>query len=166
MGAIATTSNTQQQFLTFRLDEVDYAVEVEKTREILDLVSITRMPQMPAAMLGVINLRGGAVPVIDLRRHFGLPATERTRENCIILLEVVANGATMVVGALADAVSEVLELPESEIEPPPRLGMQLHRDFIQGMGKKDGKFLIILDLDRVFSATELDLLQDALPGAA
>jgi purine-binding chemotaxis protein CheW len=166
MGAIATTNNTQQQFLTFRLDEVDYAVEVEKTREILDLVSITRMPQMPAAMLGVINLRGGAVPVIDLRRHFGLPVTERTRENCIILLEVLANGATMVVGALADAVSEVLELPESEIEPPPRLGMQLHRDFIQGMGKKDGKFLIILDLDRVFSATELDLLQDALPGAA
>ena len=152
-----------QQYLTFRLGAETFGVDVLQVREILDLIPVTRVPQMPEYMLGVINLRGSVVPVVDLRRKFGLPAAEATRESCIVVLEVELGGERGVVGALTDAVSEVLDLPAEAIEPPPRLGTKLKAEFIRGMGKKDEQFLIILDIDRIFSSEELSLLQELEP---
>lgn len=153
--------SNQQQFLTFQLGEEIFAVNVAQVREILDLIQITRVPQMPEYMLGVINLRGSVVPVIDLRRKFGLEAVEQTRDSCVIVLEVALDDELVVVGALADAVLEVLELDDHQIEPPPRLGMKLKTDFIRGMGRKDERFLILLDIDRIFSTDEINLLHDS-----
>ena len=163
--AVTAEAESRQQFLTFLLGEEVFGVSVVQVREILDLVAITRVPQMPEYMLGVINLRGSVVPVIDLRRKFGLPAAESTRENCIIVLEVDFGGDVTVVGALADAVREVLELGSEAIEPPPRLGMKLKTEFIRGMGKKDEQFLILLDINRIFSSDELAALQGSEAGA-
>lgn len=151
-----------QQYLTFRLGEEIFAVDVLQVREILDLTPVTRVPQMPDYMLGVINLRGSVVPVIDMRRKFGLPAATATRDSCIVVLEVSLGGEHIVVGALTDAVSEVLDLPAEAIEPPPRLGTKLRSEFIRGMGKKDDQFQIILNIDRIFSSEELTLLQDGV----
>jgi len=149
------------QFLTFRLGNESYAVDVHKVREILDQVAITRVPQMPDDMLGVINLRGNVVPVVDLRLTFGLPADESSRDNCVVVLEVDCGGEQIVVGARADAVQEVLDLPQAAIEPPPRLGMKLKSEFIRGMGKKDEAFIIILDVDRIFSDAALAQMQES-----
>lgn len=156
--AVQATAVNHQQFLTFQLAAESFAVDVVQVREILDVVAITRVPQMPDYMLGVINLRGSVVPVIDLRLKFGLPSAERTRDNCVIVLEVDLGGEVTVVGAMADAVQEVLELPADAIEPPPRLGMKLKSEFIRGMGKRDEQFLIILDINRIFSSDELAAL--------
>jgi purine-binding chemotaxis protein CheW len=148
------------QYLTFRLGEEVFAVDVAKTREVLDVIDITRVPGTPAYMLGVINLRGGVVPVIDLRLKFGLPVAERTRETCIIVLDVTLDGETTVIGAVADSVREVLDLDSSQIEPPPRIGTRLKTEYIRGMGRiDDNRFLILLDIDRVFSSEELTLVQ-------
>jgi purine-binding chemotaxis protein CheW len=157
-------NNQQQesatQYLTFRLGEEVFAVDVAKTREVLDVIDITRVPGTPEYMLGVINLRGGVVPVIDLRRKFGLPAAERTRETCIIVLDIALDGETTVIGAVADSVREVLDLDHSQIEPPPRIGTRLKTEYIRGMGRiDDNRFLILLDIDRVFSSEELSLVQ-------
>ena len=107
-------------------------------------------------MRGVINLRGSVVPVMDMRLKFGMPATERTVNTCIIVMEVVHEEETLVLGSLADSVQEVLELEPGQIEPPPRIGTGLRTDFIKGMGKYNEQFIIILDIDRVFSPQELD----------
>jgi purine-binding chemotaxis protein CheW len=160
MGNTAEAQDLQQ-FLTFRLGAETYAVDVHKVREILDQVVITRMPQMPDEMLGVINLRGQVVPVVDLRRTFGLAAEETNRDNCVVVLEVDCAGEQLVVGARADAVQEVLDLSQAAIEPPPRLGLKLKTEFIRGMGKKDDAFLIILDVDRIFSDAALAQLQES-----
>ena len=152
-----------QQYLTFRLGEETFGVDVLQVREILDLIPVTRVPQMPEYMLGVINLRGSVVPVVDLRRKFGLPPAAATRDSCIVVLEVAFAGERSVVGALTDAVSEVLDLPAEAIEPPPRLGSKLRAEFIRGMGKKEEQFLIVLDIDKIFSSEELSLLQGEAP---
>jgi purine-binding chemotaxis protein CheW len=150
-----------RQYLTFRLGEETFAVDVTKAREILDFTLPTRVPQTPGYMLGVINLRGSVVPVVDLRLKFGLAATATTRDTCIIVLEINADGEATTVGAVADSVEEVLELDAGQIEPPPRIGTRLKTEFIRGMGNHDGRFLIILDIDRVFSVDELSLVQSA-----
>jgi len=151
-----------QQYLTFRLGAETFAVDVQQVREILDQTKVTRVPQMPDYMLGVINLRGSVVPVIDLRQKFGLSAAEISRDTCIVVLEIDYDGESTIVGAMADAVSEVLDLNPEDIEPPPRLGSRLKTEFIRGMGKKGEQFLILLDIDRIFSSEELSLLQDAV----
>jgi purine-binding chemotaxis protein CheW len=153
---------TSGQYLTFRLGEEVFAVDVAKTREVLDITDVTRVPGTPPYMLGVINLRGGVVPVVDLRLKFGLPAVERTRETCIIVLDILLDGEITTVGAVADSVREVLDLDSSQIEPPPRIGTRLKTEFIRGMGRiDDSRFLILLDIDRVFSTDELALVQTA-----
>lgn len=156
-----TEITTTMQCLTFRLGEEVFAVDVAKAREVLDYSVITRVPQTPKFMLGVINLRGSVVPVIDLRLKFGLPAAERTRDSCIVVLEVGVDGETTVVGALADSVQEVLDLEPGQIEPPPRIGTRLKTEFIRGMGSIGERFLILLDIDRVFSTEELLVVQQA-----
>jgi len=147
-------------YLTFILDHDQFAVEVLKAREVLDLKAITKVPQSPGFMLGVINLRGGVVPVIDLRLKFGLRKGEQTRESSIIVMEVDIDDDPTTVGVLVDSVEEVLELDEQQIEPPPRIGTRLNTEFIQGMGNSGEQFIIILDIDRVFSAEEIALIQN------
>lgn len=148
-------------YLTFKLDEEYFAVDVVKVREVLEYTSITKVPQTPGFMPGVINLRGTVVPVIDMRLKFGMPAAEKTLNTCIIVMEVMLDGEFAVLGALTDAVHEVLELDPGQIEPAPRIGTRLKTEFIKGMGKKDSKFIIILEVDKVFSAGELELIETA-----
>ncbi len=149
-----------QQYLTFCLGNETFAVDVAKTREVIDGINITDVPQTPDYMLGVINLRGGVVPVIDMRRKFSMEAKEHTVDTCIIVLEVNVEGEPVIVGALADSVSEVLEIKAGQVEPPPRLGSKLNTDFIQGMGNVDDNFVILLDIDKVFSVEELELVRE------
>lgn len=143
------------QYLTFMLDDEIYAIDIQQVREVLDFTEITRVPRMPDYMCGVINLRGGVVPVVDLRLKFDMSSTEKTVDTCIIIMEITIDGETNLIGALADSVSEVLVLEPDQIEPAPKLGMRLKTEFIKGMGKKKEDFIIILDIDKVFSAEEL-----------
>ena len=147
------------QYLTFKLAEEIFAFDVAKVREILELTSITKVPQTPDFMRGVINLRGSVVPVIDLRLNFGMQCTEQTVNTCIIVVEVNLNGETIVLGVLADSVQEVVEMEPDLIEPPPQLGTKLNTEFIKGMGKVEDDFVMILDIDKVFSSEDLTDIQ-------
>jgi purine-binding chemotaxis protein CheW len=126
------------------------------------LTSITKVPQTPDYMRGVINLRGSVVPVIDLRLNFGMQCTEQTVNTCIIVVEVSLNGEALVLGVLADSVQEVVELEPDLIEPPPQLGTKLNTEFIKGMGKVENDFVMILDIDKVFSADDITGIQGNL----
>jgi purine-binding chemotaxis protein CheW len=155
-------------YLTFTLDREVFAVDVSNVREVLELPVITRVPRTPEFMRGVINLRGSVVPVVDLRLKFGMAVAADTVDTCIIVLEVSLEGETTVIGSVADSVKEVFEMSPDQIEPPPRIGTRLRTEFIRGMGRHDDRFTIILDVDRVFSAEELALAQEAgqaAPGA-
>jgi purine-binding chemotaxis protein CheW len=147
------------QYLTFKLVDEIFALDVAKVREILEFTSITKVPQTPDFMLGVINLRGSVVPVIDLRLNFGMQCTEQTVNTCIIVVEVNLAGETIVLGVLADSVQEVVEMEPELIEPPPQLGTKLNTEFIKGMGKVENDFVMILDIDKVFSSDDLTDIQ-------
>jgi len=159
MSVTAITETTQ--YLTFRLEEEIFALDISKVREVLDFTGITKVPRTPDFMRGVINLRGSVVPVVDMRLKFGMTRTERTVNTCIIIVEISLDGDTTVLGALADSVQEVLDLEPGQIEPAPRIGTRLRTEFIRGMGKRDEQFVIILDIDRIFSVDELSLVQEA-----
>ncbi|HYQ47801.1 MAG TPA: chemotaxis protein CheW [Thermodesulfovibrionales bacterium] len=159
MSVTAITETTQ--YLTFRLAEEIFSIDISKVREVLDFTSITKVPQTPEFMRGVINLRGSVVPVVDMRLKFGMSKTERTVNTCIIIVEISVDGDTTVLGALADSVQEVIELEPQQIEPAPRIGTRLRTEFIRGMGRRDEQLVIILDIDKVFSVDELSLVQDA-----
>lgn len=150
-----TNMESTGQFLTFVLDEEVYALDIRQVREVLDLTTVTKVPRMPDFMRGVINLRGGVVPVVDLRLKFGLQATEKTVDTCIIIIEISLDGETTLIGALADSVQEVMDLDQNQIQAPPKIGTRLKTEFIQGMGKKNDRFIIILDIDKVFTSFEL-----------
>jgi purine-binding chemotaxis protein CheW len=163
--AVAAITETRQ-YLTFKLTEEVFAVDVAKVREILELTTITKVPRTPDYMRGVINLRGSVVPVIDMRLKFGMSATEKTVNTCIIVVEVQYDEEIIVIGALADSVQEVFELEPDQIEPAPHIGTKCNTDFILGMGKNDGQFIMILNIDRTFSGEELDLTGEVLEEAA
>ena len=148
------------QYLTFRLGDEVFALDITKVREVLDFTTVTRVPRTPEFMRGVINLRGRVVPVVDLRLKFGMSRTENTVNTCIIIVEVMVDGDTTVLGALADSVQEVIDLGPENIEPAPRIGTKLRTEFITGMGKQNDRFVIILDIDRVFSADDIALVND------
>lgn len=149
---IRTDSN---QYLTFTLVEEQYAVEVYDVKEVLEYTSVTRVPRTQDFMRGVINLRGSVVPVIDLRLKFGMGETEKTIETSIIVMEVEIGGEKVTVGTLADSVQEVINLDDSQIEPAPQIGTRINTEFIRGIGKQEERFIIILDIDRIFSEEEL-----------
>jgi len=151
--------NETTQFLTFRLDDEIFALDITKVREVLDYTIVTKVPRTPEFMRGVINLRGSVVPVVDLRLKFGMSATESGVNTCIIITEVQVDNETVVLGALADAVQEVLDLDAGSIAAPPRIGTKLRTDFIKGMGKQNDRFIIILDIDKVFSIEELSAVR-------
>jgi purine-binding chemotaxis protein CheW len=152
--SVAEITETRQ-YLTFKLGNEVFATDVAKVREVLDLTNITEIPRTPETMSGVINLRGSVVPVVDLRLCLQMSKTEKTRNTCIVVVEVVLENEIIVIGALADSVEEVIDLDPDQIQPAPRIGTQIRTDFIKGMGKRDSQFLMILDIDRVFSAEEL-----------
>ncbi|MGN7613097.1 chemotaxis protein CheW [Magnetococcales bacterium HHB-1] len=151
----ATASADTIQYLTFKLGSEVFAVDISKVREVLEYTSVTFVPRTVEFMCGVINLRGSVVPVVDMRLKFGMEKTEKTVNTCIIIVEIVQDDEVTVMGALADSVQEVMELNPNHIEPPPKLGTRLRSDFLKGMGKSDGRFIMILDIDRVFSSEEL-----------
>jgi purine-binding chemotaxis protein CheW len=151
--------NIQNQFLSFTLADDIFAIDVVMAREIVDYAEVTQVPQMPEYMQGVVNLRGAVVPVIDMRLKFGMDAGESTRDTCIIVMEIDSDGEMMTVGALVDSVQEVMDLDPSQIEPAPKIGTKLNTEFIQGMGNLGEKFIIILDINRIFSADEIDVVK-------
>ena len=163
--SVSTITQTTQ-YLTFKLDEEVFALDVAKVREILDFTTVTRVPQTPDFMRGVINLRGSVVPVMDLRLKFGMSSTEKTVNTCVIVVEMVMEGEIMILGVLADSVQEVIDLEPEQIEPAPRIGTKLNTEFILGMGKHNETFMMILDIDKVFSEGEKGAIRGAETEAA
>jgi purine-binding chemotaxis protein CheW len=161
----ASTPETRQ-YLTFSLAGEHFAVGTLSVKEIIEYGQLTGVPMMPPSIRGVINLRGAVVPVIDLGARFGGQRTEVGRRTCIVILEVEHSDEQQVIGVIVDAVSEVLEIAPADIEPPPAFGAHIRSDFIQGMGKVGGKFVILLDVGRVLSVDELASLNQAATGLA
>ena len=145
----------QSQFLTFLLADELYAVSILRAREIIEYDTVTRVPNMPASIRGVINLRGAVVPVIDLAVCFGLRNSLVTKRTCVIVAEVEVGGKPLVMGLMADAVSQVIDLPSSDIEQPPAFGTRVRVDFLKGLGKIGKRFVLILDLNRALTTTNL-----------
>jgi purine-binding chemotaxis protein CheW len=146
------------QYMTFKLGNELFAINVAQVREVLEVSTITRVPTAPNYMRGVVNVRGKAIPVVDLRLRFGLPATPDTLTTRIIVMELDLDGEITVLGGMADSVHEVIELDPSNINPPPRIAMRWKTEFIQGMGQRGDDFIIILDVNAVFASDELALL--------
>jgi purine-binding chemotaxis protein CheW len=146
------------QYLTFLLSGEMYAVGILNVKEIIEYGNLTEIPMMPASIRGVINLRGAVVPVVDLSARFGHEQSKAGKRTCIVIVEVRQGDDKHDLGIMVDAVSEVLEIPGSEIEPPPSFGAKIRADFISGMGKVGGKFVILLDIQNVLSADEIATL--------
>lgn len=156
----AETLSEATQYLSFTLADETFALDISKVREVLEYTSITKIPRMPDFMCGVINLRGGVVPVVDMRLKLGMARAERTINTCIIITDVMVDGVSATIGALADSVKEVFDLDPSLVEPAPSIGTQVTADFLSGMGKHDGEFILILDIDKSFSLAELSTIRE------
>ncbi len=155
------TSSSLKSYLSFQLGEEMFAADVSKVLEILELRPITRVPRAPSYMRGVINLRGSVLPVLDTRIKFGLPQKEDTIDTCIVVLNVVMEGEPLTLGALVDSVEEVLELTDADIEAPPTIGSKFNPEYLHGMVKMDENFIMVLNVDKVFSADELVTVADS-----
>jgi purine-binding chemotaxis protein CheW len=152
------------QYLSFSLRGTEYAVGILKVKEILQYEQTTRVPSTPRSVRGVINLRGQVVPVVDLAAKFGLGETEPTPFTCILIVEAAIEGASTVVGIMADSVQEVIELGGDDVEPPPAFGTHVKVDFLLGMGKLGKRFVLLLDIDRVISADEKEFAREIASG--
>jgi purine-binding chemotaxis protein CheW len=161
LALAATASEEADQYLTFLLGGEMYAIGILRIKEIIEYGHLTTVPMMPAFIRGVINLRGAVVPVVDLSARFGRQASQVTRRSCIVIIEAGDGEEAQDVGVVVDSVSEVLEIPAAEIEPAPSFGTRIRADFIQGMGKIDGRFVILLDVDKVLSVDEMAMLSAA-----
>lgn len=151
-----------QQYLTFVLAGEVFAIGILAIKEIIEYNSPTSVPMMPGYLRGVINLRGLVVPVIDLAVRFGRPASPVTKRTCIVIVEIELDGERYDIGAVVDAVNAVVEIAPGEIEPPPSFGARIRADFIAGMGKIDGRFVILLDPKHVLAPAELESLAGAI----
>ena len=157
-AAADAADHSPQQYLTFSLGGEVFALGILNVKEIIEFGQITEIPMMPAFIRGVINLRGAVVPVIDLSARFGGSSSTVSRRTCIVIVELGIGEERQDLGVIVDAVNEVLEIPRADIEPPPSFGARIRADFIQGMGKVDGRFVIILNVERVLSTEEITLL--------
>ena len=146
------------EYFSFTLGEEEFALEIIKVREVLDYTAIFKIPRVPEFIRGIINLRGDVVPVVDLRLKLGMVQREKSLNTCIVIVEVGMGDEILVMGVLVDSVLEVFTLDAGQIKPPPKLGTKLDTSFIQGMGKRGEKFLILLDITKVFSGDELTLV--------
>jgi purine-binding chemotaxis protein CheW len=168
MGSIVTTTNATSalaqpaQYLTFFLAGEMFAIAILGIKEIIEHGPETLVPMMPSFVRGVINLRGAVVPVVDLSARFGRPNSEITRRSCVIIIEASTDdGLPQDIGLLVDTVSAVQEIPATQIEPPPSFGARIRADFISGMAKVEGKFVIVLEVDKVLSIDEMSNLAEA-----
>ncbi|BCM26183.1 chemotaxis protein CheW [Methyloradius palustris] len=147
-----------QQYLTFMLGTEVFAINILNIKEIIEYGQLTEVPRMPEFIRGVINLRGAVVPVIDLGARFGKQPTSLSRRTCVVIIEVEYEGEQQVVGVMVDAVNEVMDILPDQIEPAPNFGANIRADFIAGMGKVEGKFVIILNVSYVLSLEEIATL--------
>jgi len=143
------------QYLTFFLAGEEYAITILQVTDIIECGAVTRVPGTPPWIRGVHNLRGTVVPVIDLAIKFGLPATEVTRRTCIVIVELKADDETLIMGVMADSVHQVVDFTAEQIQPAPAFGPRVHVDCLLGMASSNGKFVLLLDIDRVFSSDEI-----------
>jgi len=156
---VETVESTR--YLTFRLDKELLALDVSRVREVLDLCAITRVPRTPEFMRGVINLRGTVIPVIDLRHKFGMTKTESTIDARIVVMEINLDGIETVVGVLTDSVHDVIDIANDKIDASPETGTRWRREYIRGIGKYDDNFILLLDIDRVFSDTDKGAISES-----
>ncbi|QXI31176.1 chemotaxis protein CheW [Pseudomonas vanderleydeniana] len=169
MGAVMTTRHSavatseDGQYLTFILGGEMFALGILGIKEIIEYGSLTVVPMMPAFVRGVINLRGAVVPVVDLSARFGRATSTITRRSCVIIIEARSEeGESQDIGLLVDTVSAVQDIPADQIEPPPSFGARIRADFISGMAKIDGKFVIVLAVDKVLSIDEMSSLAEVV----
>jgi purine-binding chemotaxis protein CheW len=157
-AVVAAATAEPAQHLTFMLAQEQFAIGILNIKEIIEYHGVTEVPMMPGCVRGVINLRGAVVPVMDLLARFGRPASEVTKRTCVVIVEVESGGESQVIGLVVDAVNEVLDIAVSDIEPAPSFGARIRADFIQGVGKVRGKFVLLLDVDRALSFDEIAAL--------
>jgi len=166
-GDVHRGADEQQQYLTFMLGEEMFAIGILSIREIIEYGFVTDVPMTPPFIRGVLNLRGAVVPVVDLAVRFGRQTRENSKRTCIVIVDIEAdNGSQQQMGVVVDAVNEVLEIADGDIEPPPEFGTRIRNDFIKSMGKIDGKFVVILDLNRVLSVEEVAVIASVANSAA
>jgi purine-binding chemotaxis protein CheW len=149
------------KFLTFLMANEKYGLEILKVREIMGMMDVTSIPTTPAFIRGVINLRGKVIPVVDLRLKFGIEGKEDTQRTCIIVVHLTHTAQEMTMGIIVDEVSDVLDIDQNQIEPPPSFGANIRTDFILGMGKVDQKVMTMLDIDRVLTEQEVALVESS-----
>ena len=149
------------KYLTFQLSDEIYSIEILKVQEIIGIMSITTVPKTPDYVRGVINLRGKVIPVVELRRKFGMATQEDTERTCIIVVQVAGSDGPITMGILVDEVSEVMDIKVEQIEPAPAFGTSVDTTFILAMGKVGDRVVILLDVDRVLTSGELDGLNRA-----
>jgi purine-binding chemotaxis protein CheW len=155
------------QYLTFMLAQEQFAIGILGIKEIIEYQGVTEVPMMPACVRGVINLRGAVVPVVDLLARFGRPSSAVTKRTCVVIVEAACGAEErQVMGLLVDAVNEVLDISTADIEPPPAFGARVRSDFIHGVGKVRGKFVLLLDVDRALSIDEIASLAETAADAA
>ena len=160
--AAVVKAEEHAQYLTFMLGGEVFAIRILAIREIISYGGLTEVPMMPPSIKGVINLRGAVVPVVDLAVRFNRPSGDVTKRTCIVIVEMENAGEQQVIGVIVDAVNAVLEIPAADIEPSPSFGAKIRTDFIAGMAKINGKFIILLDIDKVLSMEELGALSEAV----
>lgn len=153
-------------YLSFKLGEEIFASDVSKVLNILEMVRITEVPQSPPYIKGVINLRGDVLPVVDTRIKFGLSAVEFTKHTCILVMDINLNGESLKIGALVDSVLEVMEISDSKLKPAPSIGDKYKTEFIAGMAEYKDQFIMILDVDKVFTTDEIADLKGSLDTTA
>jgi purine-binding chemotaxis protein CheW len=158
---MSTVITETAQYITFKLGEESFAINVAQVREVLEVSQITKVPTAPPYMRGVVNVRGKAIPVVDLRLKFGLPAIPDTVNTRIVVIELDLDGEVCVVGGVADSVHEVIELEPGQINPPPRIAMRWRTELINGMGRRGDDFIILLDIKQVFSSDKAALIEGA-----
>jgi purine-binding chemotaxis protein CheW len=166
-GGSAVVAEAHEQYLTFALGAEVFAMDIRTVREIIQFGPMTTVPLMPSFVRGVINLRGAVVPVIDLQARFGRPMAQVGKKTCIVIFDALRDNERVELGLLVDAVSEVIEIPSSQIEPPPSFGTAVRRDFIRGMGKVANRFVIILEPDKALDVNEMaELCESGQPALA
>ncbi len=162
-GATETAGqvNRAGKYLTFRLAQEEYGLEILKVQEIIGMMNVTRVPKVPDFMRGVINLRGKVIPVVDLRLKFNMEHLEDTEKTCIIVVQISGASQEVTVGIIVDEVSEVMDIRAEQIEPPPAFGASVETTFLLGMGKVEKEVIMMLDIDKVMSTEDLGVLDEA-----
>ncbi|HAR63088.1 MAG: chemotaxis protein CheW [Candidatus Margulisiibacteriota bacterium] len=156
---LSTIVDKGNKYLTFELNEEEYGLEILKVQEIIGMMNVTHVPRMPEYVKGVINLRGKIIPIIDLRMKFEMQAQEYNERTCIVEVQVQNHGQNVIMGVIVDRVSEVLDIADKQIEETPAFGANVNTEFITGMGKVGQRVVMLLDIDKVFSYDEMEIVR-------